>query len=84
MEFRVFEQALFSIPFWECPVNGMDNESLKQYCNQVRKEKSGVTISNKGGWHSDDLIYPLPTTLDALFTDLTAFVNDVLFSSVLC
>jgi uncharacterized protein (TIGR02466 family) len=77
MEFRVFEQALFTTPLWECPVTGIDNDSLKKYCNQVRKEKQGVVISNRGGWHSNDLIYPLPTAIDTLFTDLTAFVNDV-------
>lgn len=77
MEFRVFEQALFSIPLWECPVNGIDNESLKQYCYQVREKKPGIVISNKGGWHSNELIEPLPETLDLFFTDLTAFINDV-------
>jgi len=77
MEFKVFEQLWFATPIWECPVTGIDNKSIKEYCLKVRREKPGVTISNRGGWHSGELIKPLPQDLEVLFNDLTEFVNEV-------
>jgi len=76
MEFKVFEQLWFATPIWECPVTGIDNKYIKEYCLKVRKEKPGVTISNRGGWHSNELINPLPQDLEVLFSDLTTFVKD--------
>ena len=77
MEFKVYEQEWFTTPIWECPVIGIDNQAIKEYCLQVRKEKKGVVISNRGGWHSNELIYPIAKDLEALFNDLNVFVNDV-------
>ena len=77
MEFKVFEQEWFTTPVWECPVSGINNKSIKEYCLKVRREKPGVQISNKGGWHSGELITPLPQDLEVLLNDLTVFVNDV-------
>jgi uncharacterized protein (TIGR02466 family) len=77
MEFKVYEQLWFATPIWECPVSDIDNKSIKDYCLEVRNKKPGVTISNRGGWHSGDLIFPLPTALEQLFSDLEVFVNDV-------
>ena len=77
MEFKVYEQLWFPTPVWECPVSGIDNESIKQYCLETRRQKPGVTISNRGGWHSGELLFPVPQALDNLFNDLTVFANDV-------
>ena len=77
MEFKVFERLWWSTPVWDCPVEGIDNKSIADYCLKVRDEKPGVNISNKGGWHSGELIIPIPPSLDQLFTELTGFVNDV-------
>lgn len=77
MEFKVYEELFFATPMWSCPVSGIDNQEILDYCHQVRKEKPGVQISNRGGWHSRELILPLPTNLERLFGDLTVFVNDV-------
>ena len=77
MEFKVYERLWWSTPVWECPVTNIDNESIRDYCLQVRKEKPGVIISNRGGWHSRDLILPIPKALDQLFNDLIVFSNDV-------
>jgi uncharacterized protein (TIGR02466 family) len=77
MEFKVYEQLWFPTPVWECPVSGIDNESIKQYCLETRRQKPGVTISNRGGWHSGELLFPIPQALDNLFNDLTVFANDV-------
>lgn len=77
MEFKVYEQLWFSTPIWECPVEGIDNTEIKNYCLKVREEKPGVKISNRGGWHSNELINPIPQQLEQLFNDMTVFVNDV-------
>ena len=79
MEFKVYEQLWFPIPVWECPVIGINNSEIKKYCLKVRQEKSGVTISNRGGWHSSEIINPVPESLEALFLDMTEFVNDVCY-----
>ena len=77
MEFKVFEQLWFPTPIWEVPVTGIDNESIKDYCLQTREKLPGVTISNRGGWHSKELLTPLPPDLEQLFNDITVFSNDV-------
>lgn len=77
MEFKVFERLWWATPVWECPVKDIDNQSIKEYCLKVREEKPGVNISNRGGWHSGELITPIPPSLEQLFNELTVFVNDV-------
>lgn len=77
MEFKVFEQLWFATPIWECPVSGIDNEEIKDYCLQTREKLPGVTISNRGGWHSGELLMPIPKMLERLFSDITVFSNDV-------
>lgn len=77
MEFKVFERLWWPTPVWECPVSGIDNSSILDYCYKVKNEKPGVNISNKGGWHSGELIVPIPVALQQLFNDLTEFVNDI-------
>lgn len=77
MEFKVFERLWWATPVWECPVIDIDNKSIAEYCYKVKEEKPGVNISNRGGWHSGELITPIPSALDQLFNELTVFANDV-------
>ena len=77
MEFKVFERLWWATPVWECPVEDIDNKSIAEYCYKVKEEKPGVNISNRGGWHSGELITPIPSALEQLFNELTVFVNDV-------
>jgi len=77
MQFKVYEDLLFSTPFWSCQVEGIDNSEIKEYCLRVREEKEGIKISNRGGWHSKELIYPLPQSLINLLSDLVKFVNEI-------
>ena len=77
MEFKVFERLWWATPVWECPVEGIDNKSIAEYCYKVKEEKPGVNISNRGGWHSGELITPIPSALEQLFNELTVFINDV-------
>ena len=77
MELKVYEQLWFATPIWECPVSGIDNQAIKNYCLEVRKQKPGVIISNRGGWHSDQILLPIVSELEELFNNVTAFANDV-------
>lgn len=77
MEFKVFERLWWATPVWECPVADINNKSIAEYCHKVRRERPGVTISNRGGWHSGEHILPIPLALEELFNHLTLFVNDV-------
>ena len=77
MEFKVFERLWWATPVWECPVEDIDNKSIAEYCYKVKEEKPGVNISNRGGWHSGELINPIPPALEQLFNELTVFANDV-------
>jgi uncharacterized protein (TIGR02466 family) len=79
MEFKVYEQLWFPTPVWECPVSGIDNKEIKEYCLKVREKNPGVVISNRGGWHSDKLLFPIPDSLQNLIDDMTVFVNDVCY-----
>ena len=77
MGFKVFERLWWATPVWECPVEDIDNKSIAEYCYKVKEEKPGVNISNRGGWHSGELINPIPPALEQLFNELTVFANDV-------
>lgn len=77
MEFKVYERAWWTTPVWECPVSGIDNKTIAEYCLKVRETSPGTHISNRGGWHSSEIPTPIPQDLEKLFNDLTVFVNDV-------
>jgi uncharacterized protein (TIGR02466 family) len=77
MEFKVFERLWWATPVWECIVTNINNKLISEYCLNVKNTKPGITISNKGGWHSGEVILPIPQDLENLFNDLTIFVNDV-------
>jgi uncharacterized protein (TIGR02466 family) len=77
IEFKVNKFDLFSTPVWEMPILGINSFPIIEYCHQVRKEKEGVIISNRGGWHSKELIDPIPHSLRELFFNIEQFSNEV-------
>jgi len=77
MEFKVYEKLWWATPLWECPVSEIDNKSILDYCLKTKEQYPGVSISNRGGWHSKELPTPIPTDLQKLFDDLTIFCNEV-------
>lgn len=79
MEVKIYEDLLFATPIWSCFVEGVDNKKILEYCYKVRQEKKGIEISNRGGWHSNELIFPLPETLINFFNDMTKFINEVCY-----
>jgi uncharacterized protein (TIGR02466 family) len=76
LEFISNEHMLFPTPFWQIQIKGVDNEALKEYAYTLRDNTEGVVISNRGGWHSKEMLKPLPDAMNLLFTNFQGFVND--------
>ena len=68
LEFISNEHMLFPTPFWQIQIKGVDNEALKEYAYNLRDNTEGVVISNRGGWHSKEIIEPIPDALNLLFS----------------
>ena len=60
MEFEIKKDLIFPTFIWECKVNDIDNDVIKDYCFNLKENTQGATISNRGGWHSSELIFPFP------------------------
>lgn len=69
------EHMLFSTPFWQTQVQGVDNASIKEYCYHLMKNTKGVVISNRGGFHSKEILKPIPETLTFLVDQIQAYIN---------
>ena len=69
------EHMLFSTPFWQTQVQGVDNASIKEYCYHLMKNTKGVVISNRGGFHSKEILKPIPETLTFLVDQIKAYIN---------
>jgi len=75
LNFVTQEHMLFSTPFWQTQVQGVDNASIKEYCYEMKGKKEGVVISNRGGWHSKELLQPIPDALTFLVDQIHAYIN---------
>ena len=76
MKIITHEELWFSTPIWESEVKDINNEEIKEYCLWLKENTKGATISNRGGWHSSDIVLPLPKELLNLFNNLEIFVNE--------
>ena len=70
------EHMLFATPFWQTKVEGVDNESIKEYCYRLKDKTKGVIISNRGGFHSQEVLKPLPDALQNFFNQVTLWANN--------
>ena len=70
------EHMLFATPFWQTKVEGVDNEVIKKYCYEMRDKKPGVVISNRGGWHSKEILQPIPDELQNFFNQVQGWANN--------
>ena len=70
------EHMLFATPFWQTKVEGVDNAPIKEYCYYLRDNTEGVVISNRGGWHSKEILNPIPNELQHFFEQATAWTNN--------
>ena len=75
LNFITQEHMLFSTPFWQTQVQGVDNASIREYCYNLMKNTEGVVISNRGGWHSKEILQPIPDALTFLVDQITAYIN---------
>ena len=75
LEFISNEHNLFPTPLWQIQIKGVDNDAIKEYCYHLKDNTEGVTISNRGGWHSKEILEPLPDALNELFSNFLGFVN---------
>ena len=76
LEFISNEHNLFPTPLWQIQIKGVDNDAIKEYCYHLKDNTEGVEISNRGGWHSKEILEPLPDALNELFSNFLGFVND--------
>ena len=70
------EHMLFATPFWQTKVEGVDNEPIKKYCYKLKDKTKGVIISNRGGFHSQEVLKPLPDALQNFFNQVTLWANN--------
>ena len=70
------EHMLFATPFWQTKVEGVDNEPIKKYCYEMRDKTEGVVISNRGGWHSKEILQPIPDELKNFFNQVQGWANN--------
>ncbi len=70
------EHMLFPTPFWQTKVEGVDNVPIKEYCYELKDKTEGVVISNRGGWHSKEILEPIPEELQNFFNQVTSYVNN--------
>jgi len=70
------EHMLFPTPFWQTQVKGVDNAPIKEYCYELKDKTEGVVISNRGGWHSKEILQPIPKELQNFFNQVTSYVNN--------
>ena len=75
LNFITQEHMLFSTPFWQTQVQGVDNASIREYCYHLKDNTKGVVISNRGGWHSKEILKPIPEALTFLVDQITAYIN---------
>ena len=75
LNFVTQEHMLFSTPFWQTQVQGVDNDSIKEYCYHLMKNTDGVVISNRGGFHSKEILKPIPDALNFLVDQIHAYIN---------
>ena len=75
LNFITQEHMLFATPFWQTQVQGVDNASIKEYCYKLKNETEGVVISNRGGFHSMEILAPIPEALTFLVDQIQAYIN---------
>jgi uncharacterized protein (TIGR02466 family) len=82
MEFSVHQENWFSTPIWESEIKNINNQEIKDYCIYLKDNTKGVNISNRGGWHSSEILLPMPQDLRSLFSNLEVFVNENCFKEM--
>ena len=51
----MFREEWFATPVWVDYIKGIDNNKVIQECQKLKSLYKGRTLSNVGGWQSEDL-----------------------------
>lgn len=76
IKFTTKERYSFTIPIFEAQLENVDNRALAEFSRTLRDTTEGVTISNRGGWHSKDLPENLPTVLIEFLNTLERYAQE--------
>ena len=62
-----------SVVVWKSIFDNIDNDSIVGYTNFLKNKSSGKTVSNYGGWQSDQMFLApnTPTELKKLFENIS-------------
>jgi uncharacterized protein (TIGR02466 family) len=82
MEFSIHKENWFSTPIWESEVKNINNQEIKNYCLYLKDNTKGVNISNRGGWHSSEVLLPMPQDLTSLFSNIEIFANENCYNEI--
>ena len=82
-KYNISHQALFQTPLFEINIDDIDNRELEKNIYNLRDKTEGISLSNRGGWHSiiqsscrekiDDTFKPV---IDKLITVLNSLPFD--------
>lgn len=76
IKFNTEQRFLFSTPIFEAKLENVDNRELAKFSRDLRDNYKGVKISNRGGWHSQDLPDTLPTSLVEFLNTVERYVQE--------
>ena len=68
-------QNLFIVPVCKVDLVSIDNLKLKEYAFKLRKNQSGRTMSNVGGWQSNNVNLKAKETKE-LFSSIETYANE--------
>ena len=75
LNFITQEHMMFATPLWQTQIKGVDNKPIKDYCYHLRDNTDGVKISNRGGFHSAEILKPIPEALTFLVDQILGYIN---------
>ena len=73
MKEKILIQDIFKIPVYKTSLS-LDNKSIKKHCLNLSKKNKGRSVSNLGGWQSDNLS-GVHKPLNDLFINLEKHAN---------
>lgn len=78
IKFNTKERYAFTTPIFEAQLENVDNKALSEFSRTLRDTTEGVTISNRGGWHSKNLPNNLPTVLIEFLNTVERYAQEFL------
>ena len=73
-------EVLFPTYVWSKPLT-IDNSQLRVFSYQLKEISLGCVISNKGGWHSKDLVGGMCESLDNLVSCIDDTIQEIVLKT---